>query len=57
MGEGLRRIDWLMKNTHFGGLVEDRAYLEARVGHGIERSYPATFVLEVNDGPKKDEEE
>ncbi|CAE6345161.1 unnamed protein product [Rhizoctonia solani] len=23
MGEGLRRIDWLMKNTFFGGLTED----------------------------------
>ncbi|KAB5595208.1 hypothetical protein CTheo_1286 [Ceratobasidium theobromae] len=57
MGEGLRRIDWLMRNTHFGGLVEDRAFLESRVGHGIERAQPATFVLEVNDGPKKDEDE
>jgi hypothetical protein len=56
MGEGLRRIDWLMKNTYFGGLVEDRALLEARVGRGIERAHPATFVLEVNSGPKKDDE-
>ncbi|CAE6411554.1 unnamed protein product [Rhizoctonia solani] len=56
MGEGLRRIDWLMKNTYFGGLTEDRAYLEAKVGHGLERAQPATFVLDVNDGPKKDED-
>jgi hypothetical protein len=57
MGEGLRRVDWLMQTTHFAGLVEDRATLDARVGHGIERSQPATFVLEVNSGPKKDEED
>ncbi|KAG9074054.1 hypothetical protein FS749_014428 [Ceratobasidium sp. UAMH 11750] len=57
MGEGLRRIDWLMQTTYFGGLVEDRAVLEERVGHGLQRAYPATFVLEVNGGPKKDEEE
>ena len=57
MGEGLRRIDWMMKNTYFAGLMEDRATLEARVGHGIERAHPATFVLEVNDGPKKEEED
>ncbi|ELU43771.1 hypothetical protein AG1IA_02189 [Rhizoctonia solani AG-1 IA] len=56
MGEGLRRIDWLMKNTFFGGLTEDRAFLDARVGNGLERSQPATFVLDVNDGPKKDED-
>ncbi|KAG8746161.1 hypothetical protein FRC10_006027 [Ceratobasidium sp. 414] len=57
MGEGLRRIDWLMQTTHFAGLVEDRALLEERVGHGLQRAHPATFVLEVNGGPKKDEEE
>lgn len=57
MGEGLRRIDWLMQTTHFGGLVEDRAVLDARVGHGIERAQPATFVLEVNSGPRKDDED
>ncbi|KAG9096386.1 hypothetical protein FRC06_008731 [Ceratobasidium sp. 370] len=57
MGEGLRRIDWLMQTTHFAGLVEDRALLEERVGHGLQRAQPATFVLEVNGGPKKDEDE
>ncbi|KAG8790455.1 hypothetical protein FRC12_011835 [Ceratobasidium sp. 428] len=57
MGEGLRRIDWLMQTTHFAGLVEDRALLEERVGHGLQRAHPATFVLEVNGGPKKDEDD
>ncbi|QRW00866.1 hypothetical protein RhiJN_28884 [Ceratobasidium sp. AG-Ba] len=57
MGEGLRRVDWLMQTTHFAGLTEDRAVIEERVGHGLQRAQPATFVLEVNSGPKKDEED
>lgn len=40
---GMRRIDWLCRDTIFGGLVEDRQYIAERLSEFT----PGTFVLEL----------
>ena len=40
---GMRKIDWLCKDTIFGGLVDDRQYVAERMSEFI----PGTFVLEL----------
>jgi len=38
---GMRRMDWLLKNTMFEGLVEDKVYAKERLSLFV----PGTFVL------------
>ena len=40
---GMRRIDWLCKDTIFGGLMEDRQYVAERLSEYT----PGTFVLNL----------
>ena len=48
LGQGMRRVDWLCRNSMFGGLVgeEERRYIQERMGYReAKREMVGVFVL------------